>query len=148
MRRVSFELSPEEIELSNILTQITGVMPTDVIDLDEAVAYVVAKKDIGRAIGQKGKMVEALRKRLNKSVYIFADADNLEDFIKSLFNNVKILDIDITNIMGDKVVTLLVSEKDKAKALGKKKAHLRIAKELLKEKFNASLNLKMKVMAY
>ena len=94
---------------------------------------------------KKGKNVEILRKKLNKTIYIFADSPNLEDFVKNIFNNVQILGVDTVNIMGSKVITVLISEKDKALALGKKKAHLRLAKELLKVKFNTALNLKTKV---
>ncbi len=143
----SLELSSEIIELSNLFSRITGVEAVDIVDIGDAVAFTVPKKDVGRAVGQKGKFVEILRKKLNKGVYVFADSDSLEEFVKNLFSNVKILDVDIVNIMGERVITLLVSEKDKAKALGKKKAHLRIAKELLADKFKASLNLKTKVMA-
>ena len=142
------EISQEELELSRVFQSISHINPIDIIALDEAnaIGFTVPKFLIGKAIGPKGKNVEILRKRLGKAVYIFSDDNNAEKFLKNLFNNVEILDLDTTNIMGDIVFIFFFSEKDKGKALGKNKAHIRIAKELLKKKFNASLNLKTKVL--
>ncbi len=142
------EISQEELELSHIFQSITHVNPNDIVVLDDidAVGFTVPKFLIGKAVGQKGKNVDILRRKLGKAVYIFADDDNAERFLKNLFSNVNILALDVTNVMGEQVFTLLISEKDKGKALGKNKAHIKLARELLKKKFNAALNLKTKVI--
>ena len=141
------EISEAEIKLSNIFTKLTGYVPVSVVDMGDVAVFLVHRKALPKVIGKEGRNIEALSKRLGKRAYVFADAESLEEFVRNLFNNVRILDIEVVDIMGEKTVSLLISEKDKAKALGKAKARLRAAKELLRRKFNADLNLRTKVVA-
>ncbi len=129
-----------------VFESITGVMPLDVFQFEDALFFSVDKERIKEAIGPKGIKIEKLMKRLNKKVYVFADAESIEGFIKNFFNNVNILSIDVEDIMGEKVVYLLVDERDKKKALGKKGIRLNALRQLLKERFNTKLAFKTKVM--
>ncbi|RME80234.1 MAG: hypothetical protein D6769_00075 [Methanobacteriota archaeon] len=141
------EISETEIKLTRLFSDVVGYMPLIAFDMGDAVAFLVSKEGMGKAIGKGGKTVALLSKKLHKPAFVFSDADNIEDFVKNLFSNVSILNIDVVDIMGEKTVNLLISEKDKAKALGKGKARLRAAKEMLKQRFNAELNLRSKVIA-
>jgi transcription antitermination factor NusA-like protein len=77
---------------------------------------------------------------------VFCDSDDLEEFTKNLFSDIKILQMEINNIMEDKVVTVFIPLKDKKKVIGKERARINLMETLLKRKFNASLFVKTKVI--
>jgi len=140
------EIGSNELILMKMFESITGVMPLDILQFEDALFFSVDKERIREAIGPKGIKIEKLMKRLNKRVYVFADAEDIEEFIRNFFNNVNIISIDVEDIMGERVVYLLVDERDKKKALGKRGTRINALRELLKRKFNAKLAFKTKVM--
>lgn len=104
--------------------------------------FLVQKADLGRAIGKHGATLQRLRTALRTNVFVFADSEDLEEFVRSLFNNIAILNIEIREAMGEKAVFLMVEEKDRGLAIGKEGMRIKIAKQLLKKKFNSTISIK------
>jgi len=140
------EISELEFKLANVFTNLTGITPLMVIANKNGIGFLIQKKDMSKAIGKNGKNIHIMAKKTNKQIYVFADSPSLEGFVRNLLSDVKIIALDINDIMGEKAVTVLISEKDRAKVLGKNKARISLIEAILKKKFNAILYLKMKVI--
>ncbi len=139
------ELNPEVIEYFNVFESFTGVMPLDMIESRGALFFVVPPDKIGLILANHGKKIESLKLKVDRNIYVVADSGDPLAFLKNLFNNVRILETTDENIMGETVLYIIVDEKDKSKALGKNKARLDGARELMKRKFNISLFLKTRL---
>jgi NusA-like KH domain protein len=139
------ELNPDAIEYFNTFESFTGVMPLDMIDVRGSLFFIVAPDKIGLVLTGKGRKIENLKAKIDRNVYIVANSDDPMQFARNLFNNVRILETSDENIMGETVLYLIVDEKDKSKALGKNKARLEGARELMKSKFNISLFIKTRL---
>ncbi|MEM4295886.1 MAG: hypothetical protein QXI89_00075 [Candidatus Anstonellales archaeon] len=140
------EISETELKLSNFFTEFTGVIPSLVVALNDAVAFVVDKRVMSKVLGRNGKNAEIMARKINKKVYIFADAKELEPFVRNLLSDVKIIALDINRVMDKDFVTAFIMEKDKSRVIGKNKARIRLTEELLKRKFNAMFYLRTKVI--
>jgi NusA-like KH domain protein len=140
------ELSEEEIKLASFFSNATKVVPSLVAVFNNSVSFVVDKKYLPLVIGKNGEKIKKLEKKINKKIYVFCDSDDLEEFTKNLFSDTKILQMEINNIMGEKVVTVFIPLKNKKKVIGKEKARINLMEMLLKRKFNASLFVKTKVI--
>jgi N utilization substance protein A len=140
------ELSEEEIKLASFFSYATKVLPSLVAVFNNSVSFVIDKKYLPLVIGKNGENIKKLEKKINKKIYVFCDSDDLEEFTKNLFSDIKILQMEINNIMEDKVVTVFIPLKDKKKVIGKERARINLMETLLKRKFNASLFVKTKVI--
>jgi NusA-like KH domain protein len=139
------ELNPDAIEYFNVFESFTGVMPLDMIEARGSLFFIIPQDRIGLVLAGKGKKIESLKLKIDKNVYVIADSDDPMQFARNLFNNVRILETSDENIMGEVILYLIVDEKDKSKALGKNKARLEGARELMKRKFNISLFIKTRL---
>jgi len=139
------ELNPDAIEYFNIFESFTGVMPLDMIEARGSLFFIIPQDRIGLVLAGKGKKIESLKLKIDRNIYVVADSNDPMQFVKNLFNNVRILETSDENIMGETILYLIVDEKDKSKALGKNKARLDGAKELMKRKFNISLFIKTRL---
>lgn len=139
------ELNPDAIEYFNVFESFTGVMPLDMIEARGSLFFIIPQDRIGLVLAGKGKKIESLKLKVDKNIYVIADSDDPMQFARNLFNNVKILETSDENIMGEQILYLIVDERDKSKALGKNKARLDGARELMKRKFNISLFIKTRL---
>ena len=97
---------------------------------------------MGSAIGKKASNIEKLKRVFRKRVIVLPDSDDPEVFLRSFYGNVKIYSVEVRNIMGESALILTVDEKDRGIAIGKSGDRIKAAKTLLKNKFNATLQLK------
>ena len=141
---MEIELGEKEIEISNIFESITGVMPVEMVEVEDALFFVVPYSRITKVIGKEGANVKKLEKRFNKKIFIFGNSNNIKQFARNLFNNVKVYQVDVVEIMGKKAVTIIAEEKDKKKIVGVNGVRIKGAKALMERMFNASLHVKTK----
>ncbi len=141
---MEIELGEKEIEISNIFESITGVMPIEMIEVEDALFFVVPYSKITKVIGKEGANVKKLEKRFNKKIFIFGNSSNIKQFARNLFNNVKVYQVDVVEIMGKKAVTIIAEEKDKKKIVGVNGVRIKGAKALMERMFDASLHVKTK----
>jgi len=139
------ELNPDAIEYFKAFESFTGVMPLDMIEARGSLFFIIPQERIGLVLAGKGKKIESLKLKIDRNIYVVADAEDPLQFAKNLFNNVRILETTDENIMGETVLYLIVDEKDKSKVLGKNRARLDGARELMKSKFGISLFVKTRL---
>ena len=141
---MEIELNESDIAVANLFEKITGVMPIDWVEIDNTLFFVVPFKTITRTIGKEGANIKLLEKKLGKKIFVFGNSNNIKQFAKNLFNNVKIYQVDEVDVMGKKAVTIVAEEKDRKKILGKEGLRIKGAKALMERLFNASLHVKTK----
>ena len=138
------ELNEDDLKIFSSFEKITHVMPTDYVASASSLVFLVNEETLGKAIGKQATNIEKLRKLFRKRVVVVADKDTPEDFLKSFFGNVQILDIESRNIMGEIALMMTVDEKDRGIAIGRDGERIKAAKSLLKKKFNATVHVKTK----
>lgn len=136
------ELTEDDLSIFSNFEKITHVMPSDYVLADSLMVFLVNMSLLGKAIGKKGANIEKLKTLFRKRVVIAADSEDLELFIRCFFNNIEIRNIEIRNVMGVSEVMLTVEEKDRGIAIGREGERIKIAKTLLKKKFNANIHVK------
>ena len=136
------ELTEDDLSIFSNFEKITHVMPSDYVLSDSLMVFLVNMSLLGKAIGKKGANIEKLKNLFKKRVVIAADSEDLELFIRCFFNNIEIRNIEIRNVMGVSEVMLTVEEKDRGIAIGREGERIKIAKTLLKKKFNANIHVK------
>ncbi|MBN1169806.1 NusA-like transcription termination signal-binding factor [Candidatus Micrarchaeota archaeon] len=136
------ELNEDDLKIFSTFEKITHVMPTDYVISSSSLVFLVSEETLGKAIGKQASNIEKLRKMFRKRVVIVADKETPEDFLKSFFGNVQILDIEARNVMGETALMMTVDEKDRGIAIGRDGERIKAAKSLLKKKFNATVHVK------
>ncbi|NPA22141.1 MAG: hypothetical protein GXN92_00995 [Candidatus Micrarchaeota archaeon] len=130
------EIGEKELELSNKFYQITEQVPVKVYDEGDYLYFLVEDKD--KALSRLKLLETAFKKR----IIIYQDSDDLEQFLKNFFNNVKIHHYEVEQIGKEKHLLLFVDGKDAKKLYGKGKSRFNVAKKILKEKFNMDLHVR------
>lgn len=135
------ELTSDDLNFFSAFEKITGVIPTDFLATESGIYFLVARTDLGKAIGKKGVNIGKLMSLVKKKVVIVGDSSDPEEFVRSFFNNIEIISVEIREAMGEKAVFLTVAEKDRGIAIGKAGERIKAAKVFLKNKFNATISL-------
>ncbi len=136
------ELNEDDLKIFSTFEQLTHVMPTDYVVSSSSLVFLVSEESLGKAIGKKASNIEKLRKVFRKRVVVVSDKDNPEDFVRSFFGNVHIIEIESRNVMGETALMMTVDEKDRGIAIGKDGERIKAAKSLLQKKFNATVHVK------
>lgn len=139
------ELGEQDLAIINIFETVTGIMPIEWEEIDKAIFFVVPAKLIGKAIGKAGTNVQRLEKKLKKKIMILAHSEDISTFVKNLFKNITIYQVEVSEIMDSKAVTIIAEEKDKKKLIGKEGMRIKGARALLKRLFNSTLHVKTKI---
>ena len=149
---MELELDEKAFHLLSLFEDVTGVVPKDVYYTEGSNGtyyfFLVDKRDVKRAVGREGKNARKLSKMLKGNVFIYAFSDDLEEFARLFFNNVRILSLDVREGASDRAVFLTIDVKDKSKALGKEKKRLEAAKYFFSKFFGALPYIKPKKPAY
>ncbi len=139
----NLEITGEDLKLINLFETVTGVMPLDMVTLEEGIVFLVEKSSLGKAIGKKGINIQRLKQKLNnRNVLISSSANDPEEFLKRFFNNVEVLSYELREAPGQKVVFLTVPDSQRGFAIGKGGIRVKAAKAFLKRKFGADLSLR------
>lgn len=142
------ELTEDDLSMFSNFEKITHVMPSDYLTTETSILFLVGHEVLGKAIGKNASNIKKLVDVFKKRVIIVADSPDLEIFIRNFFGNIKIYDIEIRDIMGEKAVMLTIEEKDRGIAIGRDGERVKAAKTLLKKKFNATVHIKTRRTAF
>jgi len=138
------ELDDKGLNYFTQFEKVTQVMPSDYLETSGWLLFLVDLPQLGKAIGKKGVNVKKLAEMFRKKVVVIGDSKDPEIFVRSFFNNVGIVNIEIIDVMGEKNIVLTVNENDRGIAIGREGERIKAAKELLKKKFNATIVLRTK----
>ncbi len=141
---MSRDLTTEDLAVLSLFGDITKVTPIDYVDKDIVITFLVDKRDLGRAIGKKAVNLKKLKKKFNKIVVIIPKYNDPEHFTRNFFKNIRIIDTEVREAMGEKTLFLSIDERDRGIAIGKEGSRIKTFKEFLKRLFNMSLNMKAK----
>ncbi|MCC7552593.1 NusA-like transcription termination signal-binding factor [Candidatus Micrarchaeota archaeon] len=133
------ELDTNTMRCISLFESLTNAATKDCLILDDKiVVFIVRKGELGKAIGRKGSNINRVRTAFkNKRVLVFEDSSSIEGFIKNLFPNINLLNIDVQ----EKVVTVTVESKNRGSAIGRDGEKIKTNKAILKRKFNCDLKL-------
>jgi len=132
------KLGPEELRYIALFQSITGTSVLDCI-VDEyfnRIIYIVRPEDMGKAIGRKGINVKKLSGLLKKNIEIVEHSDTLENLVKNVFREARIVSINLVERAGQKTLYVRVPDTDKGKAIGREGKNLKRARLILKRFFD------------
>lgn len=138
------ELNEKGLKYFTEFEKVTRVMPSDYLETDNGLVFLVDLVSLGKAIGKKGANVKRLKDLFRKKVVVIGDSNDPEIFVRNFFNNVSIDNIEIANVMGESNIVLTVDEKDRGIAIGREGERIKAAKQFLKKKFKATIVLRTK----
>lgn len=137
-KKQTVKLTVDEFRYIALLHELTNTYTHDCI-IDEEnnrVIYLVNPKDIGKAVGPKGVVVQTLRKMLNRDVEIVGFSENLEEQVKLSLAPARVREVKVTTRPGNKkIVYAVVEPSDKAIAIGRNGRTVSRAALILKRYF-------------
>ena len=136
MTRIRF--GTDDIKYITLFENLTGAKVKDCVQEENSIGFLVPNGDMGLAIGKRGSNIERVRKALGKSVWVMEYSDNQSNFIKSLFQPIKVNRVQITETKDDKIATIDVSKLDRSKVIGHLGERIKMAKKLAKRHHNIS----------
>ncbi|MFZ2456653.1 MAG: NusA-like transcription termination signal-binding factor [Candidatus Altiarchaeia archaeon] len=129
-------INSEELKYMTLFETMTGATIKDCIQEDESIGFVVKKGDMGLAIGKAGANIERVKRALGKDVWVTEFSDDLNEFIKNIFQPTRIRQIRVGASENEKIVTLEVSKKDTKKVIGHNGNRIKMAKKLAERHFS------------
>ena len=76
-----------------------------------------------------------------RQVLVFEDSDNLEQFVRNLFGQIALKNINIHEKMDSKTAFVSVDENDRGSAIGRGGNRIKTGRALLMRRFNCDLRL-------
>jgi N utilization substance protein A len=126
-------LNERALAFSSVLEKITGVQAVDVVEHGETLIFVVKPESMGKAIGQAGRGVSMLQKKLNLKVAVVASMRTPTDFVKAYFGE----DIEKVELSEcGKKVTILSRPECISRVVGRNGEKINILRVLLKKYFD------------
>ncbi|KXB08169.1 transcription elongation factor NusA [candidate division MSBL1 archaeon SCGC-AAA382M17] len=114
------KLSNEKLRYIALFEKLTKVTPRDCVMSDnDQITFVVDQGDMGRAIGENGKNVSKVRKKLDSRVDVVEYSSDPQKFLKNIFSPAEVEEIEIEEEEDQKVAIVHVKESDKGRAVGR-----------------------------
>ncbi|MFH1788307.1 MAG: NusA-like transcription termination signal-binding factor [Candidatus Altiarchaeota archaeon] len=120
-------LGSDEIKFMTLFESLTGATVLDCVVEDNALGFLVKKGDMGRAIGKKGSNIEKVRNTVGKSVIVVESDENKREFIKKMFEPVKIHTMQFKENGGGNNVVIEVNKQDRRKVIGSEGSRIKVA---------------------
>ena len=135
------ELSNDEMKCIAAFESETGAVVKDCLITEGAVAFIVKQGDLGRAIGKKGANITRVRQMFARQVLVFEDSEDLQQFIRNLFGQIPVKNINVHEKMETKTAFVSVDGQDRGSAIGKNGERIKLGRALLLRRFNCDLRL-------
>lgn len=100
-----------------------------VFDGDDRVVFLVAAGEMGQAVGPGGQRVQAVERRLGRTVELVEDADTVASFVASVLAPAAVNHVTISE-QGDRVAYVEVPEGDRGVAIGREGRNIETARTL------------------
>jgi len=139
---MTIELTNDDLKAIALFESLTGAAVADIYIGEGTVAFTVKEGDLGRAIGKKGSNITRVRQAFGRQVLVFEESPDMEQYIKNLFGQVPIRNINIHEKMNAKTAYVTVDGKDRGSAIGRGGDRIKVVRALLLRKFNCDLSLK------
>jgi N utilization substance protein A len=126
------------LNLIRLFTATTDITVKDCIADDEAgkIVYVVAKEDVGKAIGKNALNVKYLREKTGKEIDIIGFSEDPAEFLKNVFLPAHVNGIDLQEREGRKVAVIRAATNQKGIIIGRNGRNINKAKVLARRHFD------------
>ena len=138
-------LNNDEIKYITLFETLTGAVVKDCVEIDNVMAFLIKKGNMGLAIGKNGSNIGKVRKTLSKSILVMEFSENMEKFIKNLFHPVNVKNVKIKGEKNEKMADIEVKKQDRKKVIGPNGVRIKIAKKLAKRHYGID-NINVKVV--
>ena len=129
MTNITFDQNT--IRYISVFEKVTKTHVKDCIETQDKLVFIVARGQIGAAIGKKGENVKRLHEMFKKNLDVIEYSEDHERFLRNIFHNYKIKRVEIEK-RGLKIhATVSVESKDKGKIIGKDGRNLKLARDIL-----------------
>ena len=136
------ELTERGLSFFTTFESLTNVMPNDYVESEGMVVFTVDQEKLGKAIGKNGININKLKAKFKKRILVVGDSEDPEAFVRSYFNNINIMSLEVRDVMGEKALMITLDEKDRGIAIGRDGERIKSLKELLKKKFNMTAHIR------
>jgi NusA-like KH domain protein len=106
-------LTSDEIFYLNALNTASGANARDCVIQGKVIAFLLKKKELGKAIGKDASAVKKLRQKLKLNVELLEYAEGVEEFIKKALYNVKVKRVQVSEKNGKKIASVSLEPGEK-----------------------------------
>ena len=138
------ELTNEDLQCINLFESLTGAIARDCLNTPEGIVFIISEGELGKAIGKSGRNINRVRTAFKKPVFIVENSEQLEKFIRNLFPDIEIREINVHEKMNEKIAYIDVDERNRGSAIGKGGSKIKLNLALLMRRFNCDLRLQSK----
>lgn len=138
-------LNKDEIRYMTLFESLTGATVKDCVQDDNMMCFLIKEGDMGLAIGKGGANIGRVRNAIGKSIFVIEFADDAKNFIKNLFQPVKVKNIRLNKTSNEKIATIEIARQDRRKIMGPNGNKINIAKQLAKRHFTID-NIQVQVV--
>jgi len=123
-------LDQNTIQMIDMFHNLTGATAVDCIQEDDFIYFVVAKGQYGLAVGKSGAKIKNAERVFKKPIKVFEHADGIEEFIRNIVPDAQEITIESGNVF------VRVSQKDRAKIIGKAGKNIKVLNKFLQRLFD------------
>jgi len=138
-------LGSEEIKYMTIFENLTGAGIKDCVHSENMIGFLVSQGDMGLAIGKGGSNIEKVKQATGRDILVMEFSDDLAEFIKNLFQPIKVRQVRIHKSENEKVAIVEVNRNDRKKVIGHNGYKIKIAKSLANRHHNIN-DIKIKTL--
>jgi len=115
-----------------IFENLTGAGIKDCVQMENVMGFLVNRGDMGLAIGKSGSNIEKVKKAIGKEIVVMEFSDDVNEFIRNLFQPIKVRQVRIHNSENERVAIVEVNRSDRKKVIGHSGNRIKIVKGLAK----------------
>lgn len=125
----------EELKIMNLVEQLSGVTPKDLMREQERDIFIIPEGSIARCIGKGGVVVKKLENMLKKKIKFIEYSTDLKQFIRNAVHPLELQDV----VQEDAVVTLHAADhQTRGLLIGRSAMNLRSTEAVVKRHFPIS----------
>jgi N utilization substance protein A len=125
-------LSNETVQFINLASKYSGASILDCVVEDDRVIFIVAKGQLGIAIGSKAKNLEKLRMLFKKIVKFVEFDEDKTRFVENLCKPYNVTKVSFEENDGSSVARIEVNPRDKSKLIGKGGRNINMIRKMAK----------------
>jgi len=129
-------LGSEEIKYMTLFENLTGAIIKDCVHSEDIMGFLVNQGDMGLAIGKSGSNIEKVKRATGKDILVMEFSDDATEFVRNLFQPIKVRQVRIHNADNEKVAIVEVNRNDRNKVIGHGGHKIKIAKSLASRHHN------------
>ena len=129
-------LNDETMKYISMFENITRARVKDCIIKEDKLIFIVPKHQVILALGKNNENIKRLKGLFKKNIDIIGFSDKLDVFVKNIFHNFNLQNIQVESRDEKSYVYVSVNLKDKGKIIGKNGNNLKLAREIVGRHFD------------